>query len=126
MRTVLIDTHALLWWLTDDPRLPQACSELVAGTEVRAVVSTASCWEISIKDALGKLPMPANLLQVVEDSGFEWLPIEPHEALAAGQLPMHHRDPFDRLLVAQALARSAMILSRDRVLDRYGVKRLWG
>lgn len=89
------------------------------------LASAASAWEISIKVQLGKLEAPAELLQAAEGTGLDWIVIRPEEAYAAGQLPLHHRDPFDRLLVAQAAARSASLVSRDQHLDAYGVDRIW-
>lgn len=126
MKTLLIDTHALLWWLADQRRLPDAVRRRIADTGVRCLVSAVSAWEIAIKQALGKLEAPDGLLEVVEESGLAWIGVEPAEAYAAGGLPLHHRDPFDRLLVAQARERSAAIVSQDETLDRYEVERLWG
>lgn len=125
MTTYLVDTHALLWWLAADRRLPRRCQERIADPGHEVLVSAASAWEVAIKTRLGKLEAPEDLLDVVEASGMSWISVQPREAYAAGALPMHHRDPFDRLLVAQALAREAQVVSRDDVFDRYGVKRLW-
>lgn len=125
MTTYLIDAHALLWWLAGDQRLPRRSHQAVADPENRVLASAVSAWEVAIKSALGKLEAPADLIEVVEKSGLEWIPVEPREAYAAGGLPMHHRDPFDRLLVAQALERSAQLISRDDKLDPYGVERIW-
>ncbi len=125
MKTLLIDTHALLWWLTGHRRLPEVVQARIADPETRVLVSAVCAWEIAIKRALGKLEAPDGLLEVVEESGLEWVPVEPAEAFAAGGLPLHHRDPFDRLLVAQAMERSTAIVSQDEMLERYGVERLW-
>lgn len=125
MTTFLIDTHAMLWWLTEDRRLPRRSRACLADPDARVLVSAASAWEVAIKKSLGKLRAPDDFLAVVEESGFGWIPVTPGEAYAAGCLPMHHRDPFDRLIVAQALEHSAGIISRDEALDRYGVERLW-
>lgn len=89
------------------------------------VASAVSAWEVAIKTVLGKLDAPGDLLDVVERSGLEWISVEPREAYAAGGLPMHHRDPFDRLLVAQALERAVTMISHDAALDSYGVRRIW-
>ncbi len=91
----------------------------------RVLASAVSAWEISIKAKLGKLEAPPGLLEAVDQTGLRWIPIEPEEAHEAGQLPMHHRDPFDRLLVAQTSARSAKLVSRVSQLDLYGIDRLW-
>jgi len=123
--TFLIDTHALLWWLTADRRLPRRSREVVADPEHRVVVSAASAWEVAIKAALGKLRAPDDLLDVVERSGLEWIAVEPGEAYVAGSLPLHHRDPFDRLLVAQAQERAAHLISHDDTFDAYEVSRTW-
>lgn len=125
MATLLLDTHALLWWLSEDPRLPVEVRELLEDPGNAPLASAASAWEISIKSKLGKLEAPSGLVDAVEQTGLRWVPIEPAEALEAGQLPMHHRDPFDRLLVAQARIRSARLLSCDPRLDAYGVDRVW-
>lgn len=125
MTTFLIDTHALLWWLAGDRRLPRSTYDRIADPEHRLLVSAASAWEVAIKSALGKLAAPDDLLDVVERSGLEWIPVQPAEAYVAGGLPLHHRDPFDRLLVAQALERRAQLISHDDAFDRYGVQREW-
>ena len=125
MATTLIDTHALLWWLTGSQRLPKKARQRIADAHQVSLVSAASAWEISIKMALGKLHAPGDLVAVVEASGLLWVPVEPAEAYEAGRLPIHHRDPFDRLLVAQATLRSATLVSGDEVFDSYGVSRLW-
>jgi PIN domain nuclease of toxin-antitoxin system len=123
--TLLIDTHALLWWLAGDRRLPKSVRDRIADPDNRVLASAVSAWEIAIKTALGKLRAPGELIEVVGESGLSWIPIEPREAYAAGALPPHHRDPFDRLLVAQCLGRSAHLISRDATFDQYGVVRLW-
>jgi len=89
------------------------------------LASAVSAWEVGLKATLGKLDAPDDLIEVVERSGLEWIPVEPREAYLAGGLPMHHRDPFDRLFVAQALQRSAQVISHDDALDPYGVTRIW-
>lgn len=125
MTTLLLDTHALLWWLSGDRQLPKSIRETLEDPENAVLASAVSAWEISIKTKIGKLDMPSGLLESVEQTGLRWIPVEPMEAYEAGQLPMHHRDPFDRLLVAQAAARSALLVSRDERLDEYGIKRIW-
>lgn len=125
MTTFLLDTHALLWWLSAARKLPERCREVIADPEKRVLVSAVCAWEVAIKTALGKLEAPDDLLEVVDASGLEWVSVEPSEAYAAGGLPMHHRDPFDRLLIAQAIERSARVISQDEQFDTYGVDRLW-
>ncbi len=125
MTTLLVDTHALLWWLTDDRRLPRRSRSRITGSNALVLVSAATAWEVSIKRSLGKLTAPNGLVEVVEESGLLWIPITPAEAYDAGNLPMHHRDPFDRLIIAQAQIRSAVVVSHDEMLDDYGIERVW-
>ena len=117
---LLLDTHALLWWLADDGLTPQA-QDAIADPANLVVVSAASAWEISIKKALGKLAAPDDLEQQVRDGGFSPLPISIAHGVAAGQLPHHHEDPFDRMLIAQALAEGLTIVTRDKRFGDYGV-----
>ncbi|MEB3221469.1 MAG: type II toxin-antitoxin system VapC family toxin [Candidatus Sericytochromatia bacterium] len=118
----LLDTHTLLWWLADDPRLGTAARAAIAGTERPVFVSAATIWEVSIKTALGKLALPGPLDAVLEPEGFAALPITWQHAARAGALPPHHSDPFDRMLVAQALVEGFTLISRDGRLAPYGVK----
>ena len=126
---LLLDTHALLWWLNDDRLLPAKARKLIALGSNAVVVSAASAWEIATKVRLGKLDMAANLAadfsNVLGQEGFESLPISVDHALRAGLLPGPHKDPFDRMLIAQAQAEGVPILSSDAVFDGYGVRRLW-
>jgi PIN domain nuclease of toxin-antitoxin system len=117
---LLLDTHALLWWLADEGLNAQA-REAIADPANFVAVSAASAWEISIKKALGKLAAPDDLEQQVQDGGFEALPISLAHGVAAGLLPRHHDDPFDRMLIAQAIAEGLTIVTRDKRFDDYGV-----
>ena len=125
----LLDTHTLLWWLSDDPELSRPARKFIAETKNSAIVSAASGWEIATKVRLGKLPSAADLtadfVGYLEREGFELLPISPDHAIRAGLLPGPHKDPFDRMLVAQAQAESMPVVSNDPVLDAYGVRRIW-
>jgi PIN domain nuclease of toxin-antitoxin system len=121
----LVDTHALLWWLSGDRRLPRPSRDRIADPENRALASAASAWEVAIKTALGKLEAPRDFVAAVEESGLTWIPVEPREAYAAGWLPGYHRDPFDRLLIAQCVDRALSVISHDHVFDRYAVRRVW-
>jgi PIN domain nuclease of toxin-antitoxin system len=118
---LLLDTHAFIWWDMDDARLNKAARAAIADTQNRIVVSAASVWEISIKRMTGKFAFNYDVLRALHGSGFEALDITPHHADAAGSLPLHHNDPFDRLLVAQAQLEGLILVSQDRHLHAYGV-----
>jgi PIN domain nuclease of toxin-antitoxin system len=117
---LLLDTHTLLWWLADEGLTPQA-RDAIADPANLVVVSAASAWEISVKKALGKLAAPDDLEQQVQTGGLEPLPISIAHGIAAGRLPHHHEDPFDRMLIAQAFAEGLTIVTRDKRFDDYGV-----
>lgn len=121
---LLLDTHVLLWWLADDRTLGRQARETIADPSSEVFVSAASAWEISIKKALGKLEAPSDLERQIEVQEFEPLSISVAHALAAGALPRHHDDPFDRVLVAQAQTEDLVIVTRDRHFEPYGVGRL--
>ncbi len=117
---LLLDTHALLWWLADEG-LSSRTRDAIADPANLVAVSAASAWEIAIKKALGKLTAPDDLEQQVHAGGFVPLPINIAHGIAAGQLPRHHDDPFDRMLIAQALAEGLTIVTRDKRFEDYGV-----
>ncbi|MGH3084870.1 MAG: type II toxin-antitoxin system VapC family toxin [Gaiellaceae bacterium] len=118
---LLLDTHVLLWWLADDPTLRREAREAIADGESVVVVSAASAWEIAIKRATGRLEAPDDLEAQLERNRFLPLPIAIGHALHAGELPPHHDDPFDRVLVAQAELERLTIVTRDKNIARYGV-----
>lgn len=123
MTRLLLDTHLLLWWLAEDPRLPAAVVGRVRAPEVEAYVSQVSLWEMAIKRSLGKLQVDLiELEQVVPRQGFRWLPIRSTHLLAVADLEIdgEHRDPFDRLLVCQSRVEPMLFLTADRQLQRYG------
>jgi len=126
---VLLDTHALLWWFSDDPALTRAARKIIADTKNTLVVSAASAWEIATKVRLGKLPTGASLAGdftgYIERERFQLLSISVEHALRAGLLPGAHRDPFDRMLIAQAQADNLPILSKEVIFDAYGLRRIW-
>jgi PIN domain nuclease of toxin-antitoxin system len=122
---LLVDTHALLWWLTDDPGLSEKAREALADPANDVLVSTASVWEIAIKRVLGKLSAPDDLPDHIVAQGFSWLPVGAEHAWQVRDLPPHHRDPFDRLLVAQALSERLPIVSADARFGAYGVETRW-
>ena len=117
---LLLDTHALLWWLADEG-LNAPAREAIADPANLVAVSAASAWEISIKKTLGKLTAPDDLEHQVQEGGFVALPISLAHGVAAGRLPRHHEDPFDRMLIAQAMAEGLTIVTRDKHFDAYGV-----
>jgi PIN domain nuclease of toxin-antitoxin system len=126
---LLLDTHTLLWWLSDDPALSVSARKLIARANNTLLVSAASAWEIAIKFRLGKLPGAAELLGdfagYLRNEHFESLPITDNHAVRAGLLPEPHKDPFDRMLIAQAQAENIPIISNDVAFDAYKVRRLW-
>lgn len=119
---LLLDAHALLWWLADDQRLSASARRAIADPASDVLVSAATVWEIGIKRALGKLEAPGDLVAAIETSGFDALPITLADADRAAALPAHHSDPFDRMLVAQASRLDAVIISRDAAFEPYGVE----
>jgi len=123
---VLLDTHALLWWLTDGPDLSKPAREVIADPDSVVFVSAVSLWEISVKSAAGRIDTgTVDLPEEVASGGFLDLPINSHHAWQAGQLPRHHGDPFDRLLAAQALRERLVCVTRDDAFAEYGVPVLW-
>jgi PIN domain nuclease of toxin-antitoxin system len=116
---ILLDTHVFLWLVSGDPRLTVQAKELIDGAE-RVFVSSASIWEVAIKVRLGKLTAdPDQLMEEMEKNGFEELPVFARHAKGVAKLPFHHTDPFDRLLIAQALAEPMRFLSADTELAPY-------
>ena len=125
---VLLDTHALVWWMEDAVRLSKQAAQTIGNRENDILISAVVGWELAIKVSTGKMK-PRSILdgldRVMEREPFLELPITLDTAVRSGLLPLHHRDPFDRLLVAQAQSLSVPILSADAVFDLYDVKRLW-
>ncbi len=118
--SLLLDTHVILWWLTDDPTLADEIKATL-DHEPDVYVSAATIWEVAIKQAIGKLPEPAGLTERIRDSGFAELPISSKHAMTAGRLPPIHRDPFDRMLVAQAQHEHLTLVTRDPRCQKYEV-----
>jgi PIN domain nuclease of toxin-antitoxin system len=127
--SLLLDTHALLWWLEGDERLSLVARAAIADGATTVLVSAVSAWEITTKHRLGKLPGAADVARDVAGclaaQGFDELAITLRDAERAGRLPGPHRDPFDRMLVAQALGTDVELVSNETVFDDYGVRRLW-
>lgn len=126
---VLLDTHAFLWWIADSGRLSAVVRQMIADEANDIFVSAASAWEITTKYRIGMLsgaePVGLDVAGAISAQGFRHLPIRVVDAERAGRLPGPHRDPFDRMLAAQALARDLVVLSADAALDAYGIHRIW-
>jgi PIN domain nuclease of toxin-antitoxin system len=122
MQRFLLDTHVLIWWLEDADTLGPRCREIIANPRNEIYVSAASTWEISIKASLGKIQAPEDLDGVVEDEGFSKLPISLFHGQAAGRLPVIHRDPFDRMLIAQAQVEGLILLTADENVAKYQIR----
>lgn len=126
---VLLDTHALMWWLLDDPHLPEVPRRVIGDAGTSVLVSSASAWEIATKHRLGKLPeaeeAATELPRLLFASRMEVLPITLDHALLAGGLPGPHRDPFDRMLIAQSRIERLPVVTRDPVFMAYGIETVW-
>ena len=126
---ILLDTHAFIWWFQGNTRLPSPARQVIADDANDVLVSAATAWEIATKHRLGKLPdaealaidIPSSIVQ----QSFEELPVTVAEGVRAGELPGPLRDPFDRMLIAQALTHDLIVVSNETLFDRYGVRRLW-
>ena len=125
----LLDTHTLIWWMTSDPHLSKVGRGLITDRANTAVISAVSAWEIATKVRLGRLPSAAELIEdfvgEMERQRIEILDVTAKHGIRAGSLPGPHKDPFDRMLIAQALGENIPILSNDQALDGYGITRLW-
>ena len=126
---ILLDTHTFLWWLTESSRLSETVRRTIFDPSVEKLISAATAWEITTKHRLGKLPsadpIASDIPEAIAAQGFRELPLSVADAARAGALPGPHRDPFDRMLIAQALARDLVLISNDAAFDRYPVRRLW-
>ena len=120
--TLLLDTSAFIWWLTDDDRLGPRARAAVADSSRRVHVSAVSAWEIAIKRSLGKLTFDGDVAALVESQDFDELPIRFAHGLEVESLPHHHRDPFDRMLIAQSRYEGMVVLTGDRIFTRYDVQ----
>jgi len=121
---LLLDTHIVLWWLKDDPLLSAKHKELLSNPEHVCFISAASIWEISIKSALGKLEIPDSYIEELKLEGFQELPIHWKHTGMVKYLPLHHRDPFDRLLIAQAKMEHLTLLTVDENVSLYDIETL--
>jgi PIN domain nuclease of toxin-antitoxin system len=124
---VLLDTQAFLWWVSDDDRLSRRARATIAAE--RCLLSTASCWEMAMKASLGRLEIPRPIARFVQEqlevNGFSLLPVALEHVSAVADLPYHHRDPFDRLIAAQAREEEIAVISVDTIFRKYGIKRIW-
>ena len=127
--SLLLDTHALLWWLDGDRRLSTQARALIGDEGNRVLVSAASAWEIATKVRIGKLPgavdVAEHFVEWVRQQDFELLSISAEHARQAGLMPGVHRDPFDRMLIAQAIVEKVPLVANEEMFDQYGVTRLW-
>ena len=125
---LLLDTHAFLWWVNGDA-LPPLATAAIRNPENAVWLSAASAWELTIEASLGKLRLADRVARFVEtqlqQNAFGWLPIDATALDILQDLPFHHRDPFDRLLIAQAISQNYSLISAGRVFDQYPVKKLW-
>ncbi len=121
----LLDTHAFLWWISGDAELPAFSRQLIAEGTSQVYLSMVTPWEVAIKISVRKLPDPGLLQQFLLRGNFVALPIEFRHIEKFKTLSLHHRDPFDRMLIAQALADDLTIISNETIFDVYGVKRVW-
>ena len=126
---LLLDTHALLWWLAGDEALSNTARGAIGDPDNEIFVSAAAAWEIATKYRLGRLPgaaiVAADIRSAVASQGFIELPIDIRDGQTAGGLPAIHKDPFDRMLIAQAIAADMVIVSNEGLFNAYGVPRLW-
>ena len=126
---LLLDTHAFIWWFQGNTRLPLPARRVVADDSNDVLISAASAWEIATKHRLGKLPgagaLALDIPGAIQRQKFEELPVTVADGVRAGELPGPLRDPFDRMLIAQALTHDLVVISNERLFDRYGVRRLW-
>ena len=126
---VLLDTHSFLWLITGDNRLSKTARQTFLNSEIRLFFSAVSLWEICIKISLGKISLKNGWFQTIKDemalNAVQWLPIEMPHCAEVTKLPFHHSDPFDRMLVAQAIVEDLQLLSRDKNLSAYPIQRIW-
>lgn len=129
LAALLLDTHAFLWWLAGDARLSKAARSAISDESNDIFVSAATAWEIATKVRLGKLPLPAlagaAMLRAITSQGFHELSVTVAHGERAGSLAGEHRDPFDRMLIAQAHAEAMLLVSNETVFDSFGVTRVW-
>ena len=125
---LLLDTHAFIWFVEDDEHLPERVRLQIEDIENNIFISIVSLWEIAIKTSLGKLEIAIDIpamIDKIEQNGFSILPIFPEHTICVSSLPFHHRDPFDRMLIAQTITEKIKVVSRDGFFDDYDVDVIW-
>lgn len=125
---LLIDTHALIWFITDNEKLPLKTKQIIENRENNCYVSIATYWEIGIKKSIGRLDLHSDLetiFQIINETGFETLPITTNQILKNANLEFHHQDPFDRIIIAQSLIENMTIITKDSQFENYNVPIIW-
>jgi PIN domain nuclease of toxin-antitoxin system len=125
---LIIDTHALIWFITDNDKLPLKTKQIIENKENNCFVSIATYWEIGIKNSIGRLDLNSDLetiFQIIEETGFETLPITTSQILRNANLKFYHQDPFDRIIIAQSLTEKMTIITRDSQFENYNVPIIW-
>lgn len=122
----LLDTHIVLWWLIDPNKIAAKARKIIRDKQERVFISSASFWEMAIKQSIGKLTLPGNIIEVLSSEGFDMLPITPNESLSVVDLPLIHSDPFDRMLIVQAKLNDLVLITRDEKISTYPVVTLKG
>ncbi|MES2204427.1 MAG: type II toxin-antitoxin system VapC family toxin [Pseudomonadota bacterium] len=117
----LLDTHVLLWWLTEPNKISNTGQQIIANRNNTIFISSISFWEMSIKNSLGKLTLPNNILTIAKSEGLKILPLQPEEGLSVADLPNIHQDPFDRILIAQAKYNNLVLITRDKKVQEYPI-----
>lgn len=117
----LLDTHVVLWWLTEPKNIATKARNIIANKEENIYVSSASLWEMAIKKGVGRLKFPSNLLEIITGEGFNIIPINASESLSVADLPLIHHDPFGRMLVMQAKLNDMILITRDETIMKYPV-----
>ena len=125
----LVDSHAVIWFINDSNQLPKGTKQIIANPDNRCYVSIATFWEIAIKTSLGRLDLKAdlsNIFSIIEDSGFDILPITLPHILTNSNLPYHHQDPFDRIIISQAMVEDLIVVTKDNQFSKYDIRISWG
>jgi PIN domain nuclease of toxin-antitoxin system len=125
---LLIDTHTLIWFITDNDKLPSKTKKIIENLDNNCFVSIATFWEIGIKNSIGRLDLNSNLetiFKIIEDTGFDILPITTEQILRNTKLEFHHQDPFDRIIIAQAITEKLTVITKDKQFDDYNIPIIW-